>query len=198
MKPIHDQQRVAKIDASISMGLANVIALGFIPLTTAIVMVPYWLLWGRNSTAFTLTLNIGDLVPFVFVMVFSVLAHEALHGLGFAWFGQVTRSALHFGIQLKTLTPYTHCQVPMSASGYRLSLALPGIALGALPAALGMALGIGWLLLYGLLMLFAAGGDLAILWAIRSVSPDAQVIDHPERAGCWVLAEQTVDSDVIV
>lgn len=187
MKSIHEQRQLVNHDRSISMELAYTIAIGFIPIAAVIVWLPYWLIWSSNSYSFTITLSLVDLLPLVSVGVFSIAAHEAIHGLGAAWFGRVPRSAIRFGIRRSTLTPYTHCEVPMSASAYRKVIALPGLVLGALPAALGIALGIGWLSLYGLLMMIAAGGDLAILWAIRKVPAKALVMDHPERAGCWEL-----------
>ncbi len=190
LNSIHDQHQLVKNDRSISTGLAYTIAVGFIPIAAVIVLLPYWLIWRSNSFSFTIRLGLVDLLPLVSVGVLSIAAHEAIHGLGAVWFGRVPRSALHFGIQRRTLTPYTNCLVPVSASAYRKAIALPGLVLGALPAALGIILGIGWLSLYGLLMMVAAGGDLAILWAIRKVSAEALVMDHPERAGCWELAAE--------
>jgi hypothetical protein len=75
----------------------------------------------------------------------------------------------------------------MRATGYRISVVLPGVGLGILPAIIGVALGLGWLTVLGAVMTGAAGGDLAVLWAIRGVAADATVRDHPSKPGC--LAE---------
>ena len=65
---------------------------------------------------------------------------------------------------------------------------VPALALGVLPVAVGMAIGHGFLLVWGAFMLHAATGDLIVLWTIRSVPGRARVLDHPERVGCRVLA----------
>lgn len=96
-------------------------------------------------------------------------------------------TAVKIGFSWKGLAPYAHCAEPMRASAYRLSIILPGLVLGILPGTLGIVL-LSWpLLLWGLLMTIAAGGDLAVLWAIRGVPASAWVRDHPTKAGCQVL-----------
>ncbi len=116
------------------------------------------------------------------------VAHEGLHGVGFLLAG-APRSQLRFGFSLKRLTPFAHCSAPMRARGYRVSVVLPGVALGLVPAILGVATGFGWLTVIGAVMIGAAGGDLAVLWAIRRVPRDVSVRDHPSKPGC--LSERT-------
>ena len=99
----------------------------------------------------------------------------------------MSRHAIKFGIKWKVLTPYGHYKIPLSVSAYRRSVALPGLILGLLPALLGIVFGNKWLLFYGLVMLAAASGDIIVLWTIRNLMKDAQVMDHPHRVGCWVL-----------
>jgi len=38
-----------------------------------------------------------------------------------------------------------------------------------------------------MVFIFAAGGDLLVLWVIRNVDARAMVQDHPSRAGCLVV-----------
>jgi Protein of unknown function (DUF3267). len=86
------------------------------------------------------------------------------------------------------LTPFARCTVPTRARWYRLSLALPGLALGAAPLTIGLLTG-GWpATFYGFLMLVAAAGDFLILWILRGVPAGAWVQDHPQRVGCLVVA----------
>ncbi|MDZ7691750.1 MAG: hypothetical protein U5K69_11605 [Balneolaceae bacterium] len=42
-------------------------------------------------------------------------------------------------------------------------------------------------MLFGYLLTITASGDLLILWTIRRLEAGAEVIDHPERAGCKVV-----------
>ena len=58
-----------------------------------------------------------------------------------------------------------------------------------LPGLAGVALQQPLLVMWATLMLLAAGGDTAVLWAVRRVPGSAQVLDHPAKVGCRVLAE---------
>lgn len=173
-------------DVSIPMERAATLALVLLPVIVVPVLLPFGLLHGWDAlwdgvvSAFT---------PWVFlpVLVASVLVHEALHALGFLLFGGAPRTALHFGIDRSTFSPFAGCRVPVSARADRAAVILPGLALGALPAAAGLALGNGFLAVWGAFMLHAAAGDLIVLWTVRAVPGDAPVLDHPHRVGCRVL-----------
>jgi hypothetical protein len=117
----------------------------------------------------------------------SMVVHEGLHALGFVWVGGVGKTAVSFGMNWRAFTPYAHCREPLTATAYRLCVALPGLVLGLLPGLLGLLLGNAPLLLFGGWMLVAAGGDVAVLWATRHVAAAARVRDHPTQAGCLVL-----------
>lgn len=185
-----------KTDVSVPAWRANLIALGLMPILAVTLSLLYWLMWG--SVPFT-----GDggllLRPLVLIPVaaVSVIAHEALHAIGFVRFGRLSRSAVRFGMHWKALAPYAHCKEPMPASAYRRSTLLPALVLGALPCAGGGVLGLGWLYTYGILMLAVASGDFTVYWVIRGIAGDACVMDHPRRPGCWVLDDEMADSPSI-
>ncbi len=171
------------MDATISMVRANVLALLAFPAA----LVPVGLhavLWGPDS----MVEGAKALFPWWFFPLFvvSIVTHEALHGLGFL-LGGAPRSSLRFGIDRKTLSPFAGCGAPLSARSYRVAVLLPAVLLGALPLAAGLALGSGTASVWGAFMLFAAGGDFAAVWAMRSVPPGARVLDHPGRVGCKVV-----------
>ena len=129
--------------------------------------------------------------PFLFLLgiIAGVFAHEYLHKLGWMVFGKTPSASIEFGFQLKTLSPYAHAIEPMEINGYRWGAALPCIILGIIPALIGIFLGSTALLLFGMIFIFAAGGDLLILWITRFLKPGTKIEDHPTRAGCYVLEE---------
>lgn len=178
-----------ELDATISMERANIIGAGFFPLALALVLFPFWIVWGSGPLMEGLgTASLLVLIP---AMVLSVVLHEALHGVGFLLFGKAPRGSLHFGIDRQTSTPYAGCRAPVPARAYRAAVLLPALILGALPAVAGLIFGIGWLAIWGAFMLAVAGGDFLVLWAIRSVPANALVLDHPERVGCRVLGAES-------
>jgi hypothetical protein len=120
-------------------------------------------------------------------VILGIVVHELIHGLAWAVAGQKPFSAIKFGFQWKTLTPYAHLKEPVEVNAYRIGAFMPGFILGILAYFLGLALGDGNLLWFSLIHTAAAGGDWLILWLIRKEKAGSLVEDHPTRAGCYVL-----------
>ena len=129
--------------------------------------------------------------PFLFILaiIAGIFVHEYLHKIGWMVFGKMPSASITFGFQLKTLSPYAHATQPMEINGYRWGAALPFIVLGIIPAIIGIVLGSPAILLYGMMFVFAAGGDLLILWITRFLKPGTKIEDHPTRAGCYILED---------
>jgi hypothetical protein len=182
-------------DRSVSMGAANGYALAFVVPAGAALLGAFLALHGWRPLYAATDAAFGR--PLVALAVFAagVVAHEALHALAWRLAGRVPAGAVRLGFQWRTLTPYAHCAVPMAASAYRVGAAVPGVALGLLPALLGLATGGGAVFLFGLLFTLAAGGDALILWLLRDVPVDRLVEDHPTRAGCVVHGPAGEDSE---
>lgn len=194
-EPEQDDEEVQAIaakypgsDLSMSVGKVHLIALALAPAMVVPILAPYWMIWGFPHTLSAST----DLpaAPFLILLLLaSIVFHEGLHGLGFVLFGRVPWSQIKFGVYWRYLAPYASCKVPVTASAYRFGVTLPGLMLGVVPSVAAITTGHWGLLLYGLVMTGASVGDLAILLVTRTLSPDRLVLDHPRRAGCWVLDE---------
>ena len=169
-------------DLSISMARANVIVMF---LTIPVVILQFMifiLLHGTKSLEPT-----WNSVLLLAVVLLGVAIHELIHGISWVIFGHKPFSAIQFGFQWKTLTPYAHLKEPVEISAYRLGSFMPGFILGILPYLLSLVFGDGKLFWFGLIHTSAAGGDWLILWLIRDVQAGMQVEDHPTNAGCYVL-----------
>jgi hypothetical protein len=186
---IPEDNRYMKTDLSFSLGQATAIALGMTPIIGLIVLGLFSLIWGMDSllAGASLFKHLHILLPTIFV---GILIHEGLHWLGYVGFAHLPWGTVRFGFSLRSFAAYVHSDSPVSISAYRRLVALPGVILGVIPVFVGVAWEIGSMTLYGFLMLIGASGDIAILWKIRRVSPESLVMDHPYRAGCWVLDER--------
>ncbi len=175
-------------DATLAVWTATGIGAALTPLIALVVFGPYWLFWGTSSLvrATAIFAHLEILLP---ALVISVVAHEALHLLGYRIFGKIRWKDFRWGFKLWPLAAYVYATTAVTSSTYRWCVALPAIVLGAAPTLIGIAGGSGWMLLYGFLMLISAGGDFAILWRIRRIPAIALVLDHPHRAGCTVLSQ---------
>lgn len=164
---------------------AHLIALGLLAVALAVVVGSHSAIWGRPTAAVPDV--IFDSGAFVLAIGLAVIAHEALHAIGFRYLGGAPWKAIRMGIQWRTATPFARALVPVSARAYRWTAALPGLALGALPMAVGVMLDTPFASGFGVLMLAGAGGDAAIIWAMRRTPDDALVLDCPHALGCFVV-----------
>lgn len=121
------------------------------------------------------------------VILLGLAAHELIHAFSWLIFGQKAFSAIRFGVQWQTLTPYVHLKEPVEVNAYRLGAFMPGFLLGILPYGLSLLLGDGNLFWFSLVHASAAGGDWLVLWLIRNVKSGSLVEDHPTNAGCYVI-----------
>jgi hypothetical protein len=175
----------ALTDRSVSVLRANLLMLLIaVPLVLALGAV-YVAVWGAVSfiTGVQGFLQWRVVIP---TLVIGIPLHEVIHGLAWAGCGRRPIGDIHFGVQWKTLTPYAHLRVPVPAGAYRWGAAMPALILGLVPYLAGLAFGVGWLVCVGLFFVFAAGGDLLVLWLLRGVDPRAPTEDLPSRAGCTV------------
>ena len=172
----------SKRDLSISIARANVVVM--------FITIPVVLL---QFAIFILLHGMEDLEPtwnsvvLIVLVLLGVVIHELIHGISWVIFGHKPFSAIRFGFQWKTFTPYAHVKEPIEVNAYRLGAFLPGFILGILTYILSLALGDGNLFWFSLVHTSAAGGDWLILWLIRKVQAGMQVEDHPTHAGCYVL-----------
>ena len=183
-----------RTDLSVSIGRAGVASLGLAPVLAAITLWPAIWIWSWQAIKADMKQTEWGLV-FLAAILVGLVVHELLHGLGFVRFGGGRWKDLKFGVKLRYLAAYATIDSPLTASAYRRTTALPGVVLGIIPLLAGIALGNGWLLLYGYFNVLFAAGDLTILWMVRNVDGSAKVIDHTHRAGCWVLNDE-VKEDV--
>jgi hypothetical protein len=187
-KTAESDPRVA-YDATLSLAMANLVAILMAPLAYLLLLLPYQWVSGQLWTAAVLTTTFPSFPVFLLLFVISIFIHEGLHLLGYVWVGKVDKTAVKMGMNWKMLTPYAHCKAPLTARAYRIAVFLPGLVLGILPGLAGVVTGSFFWVIWGALMLITAGGDAAVLWAVRRVPAHALVLDHPSRAGCHVLKD---------
>lgn len=185
---------VTKRDLSIPMARATwpmLLAAG--PVTGLLIAVYFWR-WRAGPLTAGLDWLVSRPLNFIagyaigaVVVAFGIVAHELLHGITFALLARRPLSAVKFGFQRTTFTPYAHAREAMRARVYRAMILMPGLLLGLFPALAGIVTGSLAVMLFGVLFTLAASGDFSILWLIRGVDGDALVEDHPHNAGCLVL-----------
>ena len=175
-----------KRDLSISMSRANVIVMAIsIPVVFLQIGI-FILLHGTQGLRTT-----WNFVFLFLVVLLGVVLHELIHGIAWTIFGRKPFSAIKFGFQWKSLTPYAHLKEPVEVNAYRIGAFMPGFILGILIYILSLIWGNGNLFWFSLIHTSASGGDWLILWLIRKVKSGTLVEDHPTNAGCYVIEPES-------
>ena len=85
------------------------------------------------------------------------------------------------------MTPYFHSKIPVSVKKFRVIVIIRLIIIGIISYAIAMYIGNGWLLLFGIIFIISAFGDILIIWLMRNLKPNEMGQDHPDKIGLIVL-----------
>lgn len=185
MDSIEQSKEAGRKEYTMEMGRVNLVAFILIIPITALVLIPFVLIWDFN------TIQIGREVfkiYFLAILLSGIVFHELLHGITWAYFAPSGWKSIKFGINWKFLTPYCHCKEPLKVKHYRLGAAMPLIVMGVFPVIIGMVIGNGVVLWFGLFFIWAAGGDMIGIYMLRTLDRDSCVSDHPDKMGFIVEA----------
>ncbi len=169
-----------KDELTIPMAKAQLLAIPFFGLA-AVMVIPYWMLYGNE--ALKAVTGFLDLRVFLPSLILGIVLHELIHGLAWTWASGNGFETVKFGFQWKTLTPYAHSKVPMTAGAYRTGAAMPLLLMGILPYFVALAGNFPILLGFGIFYTIAAAGDMMILFLMRNLESNQLVQDHPTKAG---------------
>jgi hypothetical protein len=165
---------------TMGFGKVNLIALLMIIPITAMIFLPYVLIWDYET--FKTSKEIFD-DYFLYVLIGGIIIHELLHGLPWGYFASNGLKSIKFGVKWKFLTPYCHCKEPLKVKHYKIGGAMPLIVMGIIPSITGIITGHGGILSFGIFFTWAAGGDIIALFMLRKLDGNVYISDHPEKMG---------------
>ena len=179
-KTENEKENKKTVEYTMGMGKVNLVAFIMIIPITAIILLPFILVWDYE------TFKIGKNVfmdYFFFYLTGGIIIHELLHGLTWGYFASQGYKSIKFGMKWKYLTPYCHCKEPLKVKHYKIGGAMPLIVMGIIPSLIGLMVGNGGILSFGIFFTWAAGGDIIALHMLRKLDKDVYVSDHPEKMG---------------
>ena len=164
---------------TIGMLKANIVAIVVMALLGVLGLMAMYAIWGDFSLG-----NPWNGMLFIIGFCVGVAVHELIHGFTWMWVTHSSFSHLRFGLLRGGV--YCHIDVPMSKRKYVVGALMPLLLLGIVPFLLSFVIHSLWLMLFGVIFIGCAMGDVLIVWAIRHDSADTLVYDHPSEAGCVV------------
>lgn len=125
-------------------------------------------------------------------MIVSIVVHELLHGAGWLPFTKGKFKSIAFGVIWEALMPYCTCKEALRKGQYLVGLVMPLLILGIIPSAVALVIGSFYLLVYGVVMIICAGGDILILFLIlkTKLKGDVLFVDHPSEVGLAAFVKE--------
>jgi Putative zincin peptidase len=181
------QSSAGPIDRSVSLGVATLLGLALAAPPVALLLALHAKVHGRGSIDAAVNSLLGNLAVGLPLLALGIVVHELVHAIAWVAAGRGRWDRVRFGWQWRALAPFAHYTEPLPATAYRQGAVAPLLVLGVVPALAGTFAGWPAVAAFGWLLVVGAAGDLAVLWLLRGVPPDALVADHPTRAGCLVF-----------
>jgi hypothetical protein len=178
----------SRTEKTMTFHQANAYALFLLIPLTVLIAAPFMLIHGVDGTLAALARLVTERSSTLWLalaFIVGIVVHELLHGFGWGILGGAGWKSISFGF--KSISPYAHCDVPLTARGYRIGTLLPFVVMSVIPAVIAAAIGSGWLLMFAWVMALGASGDLLIVWLLHGVSGDTRVQDHPSLVGCEII-----------
>ncbi len=177
---------------AINLVSANIFGLVLMVASAIVLLVPYFWIWFDTMPS---EINFSPLEAglFLIAVFVGIVVHELIHGLTWAQYAEGGWKRISFGVIWKMLTPYCHCDEPLNKRGYMTGALMPLIVLGILPGAAGIIFGCFPLVIWGIIFISAAAGDIWMAWLMSKESADALFLDHPSEAGFYVLDKDDKD-----
>ena len=186
VREAHEQDGYTVVERTVSIVKANIFAILLAIPVMAAAFLLFFLKNRGDVRAFGLS---GSLVFLVSIFVLTVV-HELIHGITWGLAAENHFKSIEFGFMKEYLTPYCTCSEPLGRGKYILGALMPLIVLGIIPTVIAIFHGSFLLLVIGVVMILAAGGDILIvikLLTYRSSAEEVLIYDHPTQAGCFIF-----------
>jgi hypothetical protein len=173
-------KNASKTEYTIGIGRLNLIAIFVNISVTIIFILAFKYVWGMDVFYAGKSLLMEYWLETILA---GFIAHELLHGFIYAYFAEEGIRSIGVGFKWRWLTPYCHCNEPLSVRNYRISGVMPFLILGIIPSFLAILIGSGSLICLGLFFTWFGVGDVIVLFVLKNLDDDSVVSVHPSKVG---------------
>lgn len=121
-------------------------------------------------------------------MLLYLMVHELFHGIGYSLFATDIKN-IKYGIALEKGVLYAMCQERINKVGILVSLLFPLIFLTIIPLPIALYYHIDWLLMYAIINLGGAVGDIMMSLLIITAPNDIEYIDYNNDIGAYLISK---------
>lgn len=183
-EPIPDVEGYEYEQKTISILAANLISIPFLIIVGGLCAYIYYKVW--HSFEWN---GMGNALWLFIAIVVGIVVHELIHGL--TWILVTRQSFSHLAFGTMSGAVYCHIDVPMRKNHYVIGGVMPLLLLGIIPTIIAIAVGSPFWLVFGVIFIVCAIGDIMIMWKIRHEPKDALIYDHPTEAGYVVYRKMS-------
>ena len=178
-----DNMRKMTIDVVKLSKTMNLLAL----LILVVGIVPFCFIWPNGAHALKSVLTSFTFILLTLAVIVGLAVHELIHGITWACVAEHGFRSISFGISPKQFMIYCHCSDPLKIKHYVVGALMPCFLLGVVPVIVAYFIGNAAMLIFGVLFIVLALGDILIVWTIRKENPNSKVLDHPKEPGCYII-----------
>ena len=184
-----EEKEIKGRKVTIDIVKANVFGMVVLIVSAIAFFVPFVLIWKGRKPTNELVGGVSEWGLSFVLLIVGVVVHELIHGVTWACYAKSGWKSISFGVMWKFLTPYCHCSEPMHVRGYIMGAMMPCVILGIVPAVAALCIGSLPLLMWGIIFIAAAAGDIWMTWLLTKEDPHSLVLDHPSEAGFYIIDE---------
>ena len=151
----------------------------------------------RNDHYLMENFNSGDfraLAILLVLMVFWLILHEIIHGIGFGLFKEVSKKNICFGMALEKGVFYCMCKQKISKKVILTSLLFPLTFIGIVTLIIGMIINSYTLVVLSVMNIAGAVGDMVMTLYFLKVSNDIIYVDLDDCTSFTVLSKEDLSS----
>ena len=170
-----------KEEFELNANKARLVLFGNLVFSVILFGLPFYFLWRENLPFLQESIEwykklIGLGIGLI-IAIIGIIVHELIHGFFGAIFNKNGFKSIRFGILLKKGMAYCANTETARKNKYIVSLVMPGILLGIIPAIISLVIWNFYLLIFGIVFTIAASGDLILLGKICKYSNDSWIED---------------------
>lgn len=129
----------------------------------------------------------------IILLIFWLMLHELLHGLGFLCLGEVSFKNITFGIELEKGILYCMCKEKISKENILIALIFPLFFIGIMTYIIGLSLNNNILIMLSIINIASASGDILMFLDILRMPRDIYYLDLDDTVGFTIISKESLE-----